>query len=55
MTLKKMSAIIAAYAASMDAAGNSSAGKQLDELAAALKKKGSMDVSMLVKILGAQR
>jgi len=55
VTLKRMSAIIAAYAGSIDAAGSPVAARKLDQLAAALKKKGSMDLSTLVKVLGAQR
>ncbi|MBL8551448.1 MAG: hypothetical protein JNJ73_15795 [Hyphomonadaceae bacterium] len=52
MTLSKMSAIVAAYAATFEAAGDVEAAQQLNLLAGALKKRGRMDMVILSRILG---
>lgn len=55
MTLAKMAAIIDAYAAAFEAAGNVEAAGRLSALAASLKRNGKMDVAMLSKVLATQR
>lgn len=54
MTLNKISAVVAAYAASLEAAGSLDAAAKMTALAAALKSKGKMDMRMLAKVLKAR-